>query len=693
MRNGILVVDQTVGRTGYTGDMAPGWLLVCLVVPPAAATAAWFLARGRELDPGVIVLLNGLMPGSGLAAADRPVVEIVLGVLFAQVSGLIARGPDPAMLAPVGVIAAGWALLYTPWNPLKAQGLPAERAVAHDPSVPPPPPPPRDTVGGMAKLASKTPGDEESDVGEGYTVSVRCTECGADVAVPVLHRAARCSFCGSHHLVTGHGDILQLAIPPKINDSDTLREAVLDHLRYRHYLKLYERFVAPLERKATTAAPQGSMIVSPDVEAASAAAEQAISAKADAFRSKVAKTLKIDDSTLFFAPYHHSMGTLYQAAFGRDRRTEDKRLLFTMSWLEAAAAAQETVELPPMGKLSYLKTLIAAGTLGAEAQALPLNVSADALEHAYGHLDRKQLDRSIKTIRLGSSFNEEIRAVVWRPWWIVTFQTEGREETLLVDGASGSVSGAAPFVDADALDLLPDEARGQGETLRFQPMECPTCGDEFPYDTDAVLHFCNNCHRLFSAGPGGKKETPYDYGIEPITETYDLVPFWRFPLHLKTGDGQIITDLAYLRDAIDGRLDQLGDDAVQGQDFIWIPAVRCINSRLMARAFNDLLTHVLLNPPKIRRGRFDLDEKPHPWPICLEEWEVRRFAPLYLANAFGRRDIARVNIHQVETWLFRSELLAAGRVTYLPIPRAVTEPFRAYVGRYRGRALAAARGN
>lgn len=678
--------------------MTFAWLLFSLIVPPVCAALVWFFLRPKTVDPLLIIVANGLMPGSGLAAADRPVLEVALGVLMGQVAMFAAGGPDIGLLAPIGFISAAWAVLYTPWNPLTAQGQP--RSMHHDtpsegPALPPLPTQgaglgPRDTVGGMTKLGSES---DPGEGGEGYSVAVKCTECGADVSVPVLHHAARCGFCGSHHLVVGHDDVLQVAIPAKITEPNALREAVLDHLRYRHYLKLYERFVAPLERQATEGGPTGGMMVRADIDAASGAAEQAISLKADSYRSKVSQTLEISDARPFLAPYYHSMGTLFQAAFGRHSRTKDKLLLFTLASLETAVVANETIELPPMGKMSYLKTLISAAQLGTEVQVLNLDVNPEAITAAYGHLDRKQLDRSIQTIKLGSSFAEEIRAVVWRPWWIANFQIDDNRESLLIDGASGSVAGPAPFIGPETLIDLPDEARASGASLCFQPMECPTCGHEFRYETDAVLHFCINCHRLFDAHPTGKTEIQYDHAGSVGDETVDVLPFWRFPLQLRTGNGKFITDLSHLRDGIDGRMDQLGDGAVQGQDFIWVPALRCINDRLMASALNDLFSHISRNPPKVTRGRYSLHVKPLPWPICLDEHEVRHFAPLYLANAFGNRDIARVNVHHVGPWLFDAKLISSGRLTYLPIPRSVTESFRPYVGRYRGTALASAQGN
>ena len=86
---------------------------------------------------------------------------------------------------------------------------------------------------------------------------------------------------------------------------------------------------------------------------------------------------------------------------------------------------------------------------------------------------------------------------------------------------------------------------------------------------------------------------------------------------------------------------------------------------LMADAFNRLFLHVIQSRPRLRRDRFPLDLKPVPFPVCLDEDEARILAPLYLANVFVRRDIARVNVNQVMAWLFKAriEIEATGGIT------------------------------
>jgi ribosomal protein S27E len=254
------------------------------------------------------------------------------------------------------------------------------------------------------------------------------------------------------------------------------------------------------------------------------------------------------------------------------------------------------------------------------------------------------------------------------------------------------VAGQAPFLNPEILEDLPSEAADQGSSLGFLPMECPDCGNELTFRADAALHFCPTCHRLCEVAGGRKQIRPYDHVPMPAGAEADLVPFWRFPMSLRTADGQVLTDLLHLKDGIDGTLDQIGDDAPIREDVLYIPAIRCINARLMARAFNRLFLHALTTRLHPREGPIPLDLKPRPLDISVVEDEARQMAPLCLANAFGQRDLARVNVHQVAAWLLEARLEARGRLTYVPVPLQVTNPFRAYIGRFRGQALDQAAG-
>jgi Zn finger protein HypA/HybF involved in hydrogenase expression len=668
------------------GAMSAAWVLIPLLVPPIAALVAHFVLASREVPPALAIGLNALCPGAGLAAAGRPTLETVLGVLMAQASLVIAGTMGSiGYFVPFMVVGGFWASIYTPHNPLAvANG--ALDAVSR--SVPEPPSAMqqgRSNGSSITPKPSKTNDDTDETV-SGYAVEVRCTECGANVSVPVLQHMAHCGFCGSDHLLAGQEETLYLTLPEKTPTETELKEALLDHFRYQHYLRLFQASVPMIQAAATDATASGALVTRPEAEAAAAAAEAMVAKKADAYRAKLARQLQLGRTRRFLSPYRHGMGTLYQAGFGRRKEGQEKVLRFKIATIEASAASSSVLNLPEMGKLTYLRALRPAADCVSGERSLALDLDEEVLKRAFGRLDRKQLDRSIATIRLGSRFIREVSAVVWRPWWIVEVSGPRIHETYLVDSASGSVIGAAPTIDDDTLTELPESARDPGHGLHFIPMECPTCGHEFAFDSDAVVHFCHNCHRVCRVSGHRKDNVEYSRA-GTIEEGSDLVPFWLFPLRIRTAGGELITDLAHLKDGIDGTLDQIGEDAPVRQHGLYVPAIRCINSKLMGSAFNRLFDHTVRQRFRILHERWPLDVKPRPWTIHLDEAEARNLVPLFLANAFGRRDLARVNVSQIADRLFDATQEDEGRLVYLPIPKVVTNPFRRYVGRFRGRAL------
>lgn len=669
--------------------MSAEWFFFSILAPAAAAAAAALALRRRKAADPLVILLNALMPGAGVAAAGRPLVEVAAGVTLSAASLLTVGGSrDIAYWFPIMVVGGVWGLLYTRFNPLTRDRRPSTSAPSSPVGGPARPSPASARAPQVARPSGEPQRPGEAEEETGYAVSLRCTECGAGLDIPVLQHMARCPFCGSDHLVVGHDACLALAIPERVQSSADLKGVILDHYRYRHYISLYQRHVAPLERRAAEPSPQAALSAGPDVNPAAVAMERVVSVKADAYRARLEPKLRLEDPFHFLAPYRHGMGTLYQAAFGRSNADQEKSLRFAVATVEAATLATTAAQLPPMGRLSYLRSLRPVAEYPEHARCLPLEGDDRDLERAFGDLDRKRLVRDLTVIRLRSTLTRDVEAVVWRPWWVVGVRGPGLTETLLVDSAGGSVVGPAPPVDRSRLEPLPDGARAAGTGLRFMPMECPTCGFEFTFDVNALLHFCANCHRVFRVDGGRKVEVEYDHAPEVASDSSDVVPFWRFDLRLRTGDGSVVTDISHLKDGIDGTLDQVGEDASFRQHRLFVPAFRCVNSRLMVQAFTRLLAHSLSRTLPLVSGRFPLEEKPQPWPVGLDEDEARDFAPLYLALAFDRRDLARANVHQVTSWLLDSRLETRGRLAYLRIPRPLTETYRAYVGRFRARALA-----
>ncbi len=435
--------------------MTPAWALLALAAPPVAAILAAVLLAPRHTSPVVSIVANAVVPGAGLAAVRRPLLEVVAGVLLAQVSLVtIGRLADLWMYLPIMMLGAVWAAWHTSWNPVERL---AQLALATAPAAPPPEPalPPAGPAAGLASPAV--------DDANGYVVALPCPECGAEIALPVLHRMAHCEFCGSHHLVVGHEDLLQVTLPARAGDLATLREAILDHHRRLHFLKLYQATVAPLVRAGGRVASDGTPIDSPEADLAAAAAEAAVNRAADSFRAKLATTLRIGSADRFLTPYYHGMGVLYEAVFGREPVTEDKVLRFTVGAVEAATEATSLLDLPSMGKLSWLRALLPAAALPEDARCLPADRAPALLDAAYGDLDRKRLVRDLRSLRVGNRLCEDVRAVVWRPWWVCEVEGSGVSSRILVDAASGTVVGNAPELDPQALEPLPESRSKPGD--------------------------------------------------------------------------------------------------------------------------------------------------------------------------------------------------------------------------------------
>ncbi|NOZ79680.1 MAG: hydrogenase maturation nickel metallochaperone HypA [Acidobacteria bacterium] len=662
--------------------MSASWVVLAILFPTLGILVGSLLKDSPE---PLAIVFNALIPGAGLAMLNRPFLEVIAGGMISLVSLLVLAGPDNlGMYIPVMILGAVWASFYTSLNPLTVLGQPGAQ-VAASPS--PPPIPARQATGRQRSGA-----EEDTSQNAGYTVTVRCTECGADVEVPVLHRMARCNYCGSAHVVIGQGETLYVAIPDTIQTPEDLRTIVLEYYRYEYYKKLYERQVAPLDRRTSVSGPDGGMVDSPEIAAAAAAAEAHASRAADAYRERLGKVLDVRESQRFWAPYWHGMGTLYEAIFGRDRRSLEKKMMFAVRTVETSTPANDGVELPPMGHLSYLRTLVPAAELGETEMGLPITMDAGALKASYGHLDRKQIDGTLQRIELGTVFTQEVTGLLWRPWRIVEARGGDIAETLLVDAAASSVARALDGpIEAD-IQPIPGQVRQDGHTLAFIPMECPNCGFEFPFDVNSVVHFCTNCHRAFVIDGRVKKEIGYDRASLDGSAGGDLVPFWRFDLELADASGRVITDVKHLTDGIDGTFDQIGDDAPMTRDSVLVPAFRVINSRLMTAAFQRMSPFTAPFEAVVTNERFPLDERPTPWSVSLPEPEARRFLPLYLANIFTLRDLARANLKSVASGLFETHQRTPGRLIYVLVPRPLTEPFRSYIGRFKTPAVDEAEG-
>ena len=62
--------------------MSSGWAVFSFIAPPLAAVLAATIIRPMKPREEIVIFLNAILPGCGLAAAARPTIEVVLCVLF-----------------------------------------------------------------------------------------------------------------------------------------------------------------------------------------------------------------------------------------------------------------------------------------------------------------------------------------------------------------------------------------------------------------------------------------------------------------------------------------------------------------------------------------------------------------------------------------------------------------------------------
>ena len=535
-------------------------------------------------------------------------------------------------------------------------------------------------------LPASAPAPTRSDEPDAsaFALELRCPTCGAQLAVPVYHRMTRCEFCGSEHVVTGRGETLTVVVPDAAASDEDLKAAVLRHLRRLHYLKLYDERVRPLVADSGFA-PSGrghemDSLLPPPTSPLLNAMDDEVDRAAGVYAERIALRLKVNSRRRFLAPYWHRLGTLYQAAFGRDAQGL-KRMEFMVTTIEGSVLAT-TAPLPEMGKLSYLRALRPLlGSPEAEAPVLTVECGPEEIDRRVQQLSRRSTGLAVAPLAMHSTFVPEVVALVYRPWHVAEMELDGDRFSVLVDGGAGSVEGEPPVLD------LASTARTDltGKPPTLNPSRCPECGGDLAFAPDSVAHLCTNCSRIVAMLDGRWSTVPYLH--EEPERGHWLVPFWRFSLHLRTGAGEVITDLPHLTDGVDGAYDQIGERPQVSQEF-FVPAFRTRVDRAGLKLYRRLWPLVQGRPRTLERERFSPARPPERVvDVTLPAAEARVFARVYLALAFTQRDLARARVKGVRERFLSTELEGEPKLVFLSLPEEAIGPFEGILGRPRLTAL------
>lgn len=640
-----------------------GWALTLLV--PSALWALGHVLSGRDTAHpalGACGIAGFLAPAGLLRRCGRPFPEQLIAWVVSVVAwaGLFVIRDTQVFLA-FGLVGAVWGL---------ALGLKTVQVRKPEPVRPPAPKP--------------QPARPSEPHEGGFCLELTCPTCGASLAVPVYHRMSRCGFCGSVHAVTGRSETLICVIPDAVTDEGALKAAVLKHLSHRRYLTLYDQRVRPLIAGSGFArderGEESGLLAEERTPAFVNAVEAEVARAAETYAANIAPRLAVRAWRRFLSPYWHRFGTLYQAAFGRDA-AGTKRMEFTVATIEGSVAACRA-PLPPMGKLSYLRGLRPlVGAPEAATPALPVEIEKEEIDRRLEQLGRRSTELSLKAIAVHATLVPEVVALIYRPWHLATVEADGETFELLVDGGAGTVEGEAP-----ACDLAPVPLAGlEAEPPTLAPSRCPECGADLPFAPDAEAHLCRNCYRLVAMR--GSRWTTVSYLHEEPVAGHWLVPFWRFPLRLRTATGALIVDLPHLTDGIDGTYDQIGDRA-QVQQAFFVPAFRTRVSRAGVKLYRRLWPLVRGRPRELSSERFTPARTPEQVvDVTLSAPEARVFARVYLALAFTQRDLARAQVKTVRERFLAGQLEGEPELAYLSLAQEIVAPFASLLGRARLAAL------
>jgi DNA-directed RNA polymerase subunit RPC12/RpoP len=648
-----------------------GWILT-VFGPSAMWVLAHLLARRTPVRlPFLAHLVAGfLAPPALLRWCGRPFPEQVAAWVVSVLAwGGVFMIHDFQVFAAFSLLGAGWGFV------LGLKVLKPAGSAGHSRPQPPP-------VAHAPERPSESP--EAS-----FALELRCPTCGAAVTVPVYHLMVRCEFCGSEHVVAGRSRALVVVIPDAVTSEEAVKTAVLKHLRHLHYLELYDQRVRPLLPGSGFALDEHQaepMMLAPECRPTLLnALEAEVARAAEAYAAGIAPRLELRAWRRFLSPYWHRFGTLYQAGFGRDAEGR-KRMEFAVTTIEGSLSACQA-PLPAMGKLSYLRSLRPLlGSPEAGVPALPVEFGAEEIDRRVQQAARRSTELPVMPIAFHTTLVPEVVALVYRPWHLATLELDGERLDLLLDGGAAGVEGEAPVFDP-APTPLPD-LEGQPPTLT--PSRCPECGGDLTFAPDAVAHLCRTCYRLVAMRENRWTIVPYLHE-EPATGRW-LVPFWRFPLRLRTATGGLIVDLAHLTDGVDGTYDQIGDRP-QRQQQVLVPAFRTRVGKSGVRLYRRLWPLAQEGQRELQSERFTPARPPaRVVDITLPPDEAQVFALVYLALAFTERDLARARVKTVREQFLAGKLEGKPDLVFLSVPDQLIAPFEGLFGRARLAAIAELKG-
>lgn len=435
------------------------------------------------------------------------------------------------------------------------------------------------------------------------SVATTCPSCGGSLEFPHGSTAVRCAFCGSSHLVTGHGRTLSYVIPERID----LRGAA-------------ERAQAKLDARGGE--------------------------------------WQVREATLFFVPFHHFTGQdLYwrmeEVAIGDGAERSPRANPLGALGLEdfgfgAAPGEAAGYDAPHLTEKRFeLATRHIDRTLPA-LDAPELNVPSLGLRPEVLKLGLFQKDAVMKRGQVSpvQAAGEELerqgyaparpegivarevigktRSIIHFPFWIVEAAARSGEEggIVVVDGVSGDVTNSA--ASPGLLDSLVARAGNQFETVGMRPLKCPDCGANLPVRARDVVFFCSGCGKAWYIQDTEMLQVPYSCIPRKRTAAGgEYFPFWVMEARVFSNGGEIGNKFELTQLSPGLRVPQEADRQIPLRFFV--PAFQIANLNILSRlAGNFTRTQPVWQGEPLPRGMA-------PARGCfISPQDVRELAPLIL---------------------------------------------------------------
>lgn len=352
------------------------------------------------------------------------------------------------------------------------------------------------------------------------SVSTKCPSCGGELEFEHGSNAVSCRFCGSSHVVTGHGRALSYFIPEKIS------------LKMAAGLAL-----AKLNEKG------GGW--------------------------------KLKEATLFFVPFHHFKGQdLYWEVEEKVVSEGDTGGGFTFrissfsgmsfgGFMDGFDGVTGRGSMPLTEKRFELDTRHIDRTLPAldvpELKVFSLGLRPEVLKLSLFRKDAVLKRGQLSPVRVDGRDVEErgyaprqsesvvarrvigkTRSVIHFPFWVIeAVKGAGPEGAIaVVDGVSGDITNLnAP---ASMLDRLIDKDGDHYEVIGLRPLKCPDCGADLPVRPKDVVFFCAGCGKAWYIN--GTELIQVSYSVMPPKNgaaVSEYMPFWVVEARVVSGTESI----------------------------------------------------------------------------------------------------------------------------------------------------------